>query len=206
MLKIKTMLVAVLLVVMAVPALAEDFGGPEIVFDEPATGVTFSHESHVGDMEFECDTCHDDLFEMEVGAAAAAGNFTMAALAEGEYCGACHDGSEAFASTIDCTSCHAVGGDILYDQPVQSVSFSHTIHADENGMGCSDCHDGLFAMQAKAAQVNADFTMASLYEGEYCGACHDGSSAFASNTRCASCHGGVKEYERVVGATDAASH
>ncbi len=155
-------------------------------------------------MGFECDSCHDGLFEMESGAAGATGNFTMAALAEGEFCGACHNGSDAFASTDDCTLCHAVGERILYDQPVKSVAFSHADHVEKNGLGCADCHDGMFAMQARAAQSNDDFTMASLYEGEYCGACHDGSFAFASDTRCASCHGGVKEYERVVGANDAA--
>ena len=39
--------------------------------------------------------------------------------------------------------------------------------------------------------------MASLYEGNYCGACHDGDTAFASNTRCTACHIGVNGYERL---------
>ena len=196
---IKTLMITALMLAWVLPVCAEDFGGPEIKFDEPATGVAFSHESHVGDMGFECESCHDALFEMETGAAVAAGNFTMAAMAEGKYCGSCRNGEDAFASTGDCSTCHAVGDDILYDKPVKSVTFNHSLHVEKHGMGCADCHDGMFAMKAKLAQANSDFTMASLYEGEYCGACHDGAAAFASNTRCASCHGGVKEYERVVG-------
>lgn len=206
--KIKMLMITALLLGLAIPAMAgDDFGGPEITFDQPASGVAFSHASHVGDMGFECDSCHDKLFEMESGAAAAAGDFTMASLAKGKYCGACHNGTDAFASTSDCTACHAVGGDILYDQPVRSVTFSHQVHADENGLGCSDCHDGQFAMKAKSAQGNDNFAMEALYSGEYCGACHDGATAFASNTRCASCHGGVKEFKRVSGGeTAAAAH
>jgi len=208
--RIKLLMVSALLLGMALPVCAEDFGGPEITFEEPAAGVVFSHKSHVGDMGFECDSCHDQLFEMESGAALAKGDFTMKSLAAGKYCGSCHDGKNAFASTGDCATCHgAGGGDILYDQPVKSVTFSHGVHVEQNGLGCADCHDGLFAMKGKAAQANADFTMAALYAGAYCGSCHDGSSAFASNTRCASCHGGVKEYQRVAGlgaTSEAGSH
>jgi len=201
--RIKMLMVTGLLLAVTLPAGAEDFGGPEITFDEPATGVVFSHAAHVGDMGFACDSCHDKLFEMEVGAAQAKGDFTMASLEKGKYCGACHDGSNAFAATGDCATCHGEGGgDILYDQPVKSVTFSHAVHVDENGLACADCHDGMFAMKARAAQAQDDFTMASLYEGAYCGACHDGSAAFASNTRCATCHGGVKEYKRVAGLSE----
>ena len=197
--RIKMLMVAALILALGLPVVADDFGGPEITYDQPATGVAFSHASHVGDMGFECDSCHEAVFEMETGAALAKGDFTMASLEQGKYCGACHNGQDSFASTADCTTCHTVGGDILYDQPVKSVTFSHDLHVEANGLACEDCHDGLFAMQAKEAQKSDDFTMASLYLGAHCGACHDGSSAFASNTRCASCHGGVKEYKRVIG-------
>jgi len=59
------------------------------------------------------------------------------------------------------------------------------------------CHNRLFEMQAKKAQQNSDFVMESLYQGKYCGACHNGTLAFASNTRCATCHIGVKGEERL---------
>jgi c(7)-type cytochrome triheme protein len=90
------------------------------------------------------------------------------------------------------------GGDIVYTQPVKSVLFSHKLHVDEKGLGCEMCHMKLFEMQALAVQKHPDFNMKSLYKEKYCGACHDGKTAFASNTQCARCHGGVKEYEAVI--------
>lgn len=84
------------------------------------------------------------------------------------------------------------GGDILYTKPVKSVLFSHKTHVEQKGLTCDMCHSGAFEMQSLRAQENPDFTMESLYQGKYCGACHNGTMAFASNTRCASCHTGVK--------------
>ncbi|PLX94913.1 MAG: hypothetical protein C0619_02000 [Desulfuromonas sp.] len=128
----------------------------------------------------------------------------MEAIYQGEFCGACHDGDTAFASDEDCTTCHVKdGGDMLYTEPVKSVIFSHEIHAD--GFGCESCHTGLFKMEALAAQKNENFVMEALYQGEYCGACHDGDTAFASNTRCATCHIGVKGYNRLTGGGKAAN-
>ncbi|MFQ3573553.1 MAG: c(7)-type cytochrome triheme domain-containing protein [Thermodesulfovibrionales bacterium] len=86
----------------------------------------------------------------------------------------------------------ADGGDILYTKPVKSVLFSHKSHAK---ISCDRCHSGLFEMKALAAQEKPDFNMDALYKGKYCGACHNGKDAFASNTQCARCHGGVSEYE-----------
>ncbi|HIJ60373.1 MAG TPA: hypothetical protein HPP56_07170 [Nitrospirae bacterium] len=86
---------------------------------------------------------------------------------------------------------NASGGDILYTKPVKSVLFSHQTHSK---ISCDKCHSGLFEMKALSAQNNPDFNMDALYKGKYCGACHNGKVAFASNTQCARCHGGVKEY------------
>lgn len=88
------------------------------------------------------------------------------------------------------------GGDIIYTKPVKAVRFSHKTHVQDLGLSCDSCHDALFPMEALAAQAKEDFTMASLYKGKYCGACHDGSMAFAANTQCARCHIGVKGYDR----------
>jgi c(7)-type cytochrome triheme protein len=84
------------------------------------------------------------------------------------------------------------GGEITYTKPVKSVQFSHKVHVEQKGLTCDMCHAGTFEMQALKAQNNPDFTMESLYQGKYCGACHNGTMAFAANTRCASCHSGVK--------------
>lgn len=85
------------------------------------------------------------------------------------------------------------GGDILYTKPVKSVLFSHKLHVEDRGLGCDMCHPKLFELSSFNAQQNKDFNMDAMYKGKYCGACHDGKTAFASNTQCARCHGGVKE-------------
>ncbi len=88
---------------------------------------------------------------------------------------------------------------IVWSTPVKSVEFNHKIHTMDAGLECDSCHDDLFQMEAGTAAQNDDFTMATLYEGGYCGACHDGSTAFASNTRCTSCHIGVRGNARLLG-------
>ena len=96
------------------------------------------------------------------------------------------------------------GGTIIFVKPVKAVIFEHKNHIDQ-GLECDSCHDDLFEMETGAAEANDDFTMASLYEGKYCGACHDGDMAFASNTRCTVCHIGVKGYNRAMGKGSAGS-
>jgi c(7)-type cytochrome triheme protein len=87
---------------------------------------------------------------------------------------------------------------IIWTKPIAGAFFEHKTHTYGMGLDCDSCHDGLFEMAAGPAQENDDFTMESLYKGKYCGACHDGSMAFASNTRCTACHVGVKGYNRLI--------
>lgn len=98
------------------------------------------------------------------------------------------------------------GYPIVWTKPVKAVVFSHKTHTMGAGLDCDSCHDGLFEMAAGTAEENDDFTMQSLYDGNYCGACHDGSMAFASNSRCTTCHIGVKGYNRLNGSEDAGGH
>ncbi len=95
---------------------------------------------------------------------------------------------------------------IIFTKPVKAVVFDHKIHVEENGLDCDSCHDDPFEMAAGTAEENKDFNMKALYDGKYCGACHDGSSAFASNTRCTLCHIGVKGYNRMTGVKPAGGH
>lgn len=97
---------------------------------------------------------------------------------------------------------------IVWVKPVKSVVFEHKIHTMDAGLSCDSCHDSLFEMESGAAEQKDDFTMATLYKGGYCGACHDGSTAFASNTRCTSCHIGVRGHARLNGevGAEAKSH
>lgn len=95
-----------LLAVVPTVSAEDDFGGPEITFEAPVKGVWFSHKTHVGEFGLECDSCHDSIFQMQVGTALENGDFTMESLYQGKYCGACHDGSTAFASNTQCATCH----------------------------------------------------------------------------------------------------
>ena len=51
-------------------------------------------------IKYKCYACHDDLFPMRLGA-----NPTMAAMAKGQSCGACHNGKIAFGVDT-CQRCH----------------------------------------------------------------------------------------------------
>lgn len=90
-------------------AAAGEYALPEDIFyDEPVEAVVFSHTTHAGELEFSCDTCHTDIFEMEAKSVQGEPDFDMAGLAEGKYCGTCHSsGNEAaFASDTQCARCH----------------------------------------------------------------------------------------------------
>lgn len=180
---------------------AESYGDTQVVAIEPIRQM-FSHKSHVVTAGLSCDSCHPDLFERKRGSAKAKGDYNMASLEAGKYCGSCHDGKTAFNTTGQetCKVCH--GSDmkqpdtVVFNIPVKSVIFEHKAHV-EMGLDCSSCHDREFEMRKGAAEEHPEkFTMEALYAGKYCGTCHNGSDAFASNTRCTTCHIGVKGFER----------
>jgi len=179
----------------------ESFGNTQVVAIDPIKNM-FSHKSHVVTAGLTCDSCHPGLFERKRGSAKAKGDYNMASLEAGKYCGACHDGKTAFNTTgpETCKTCH--GSDmkqpetIIFNIPVKSVIFEHKAHVDM-GLDCASCHDKAFEMRKGAAEEHPDkFTMEALYAGKYCGVCHNGTDAFASNTRCTTCHIGVKGFDR----------
>jgi c(7)-type cytochrome triheme protein len=176
--------------------------GPKnpIVWNTPIK-VVFEHRTHTDDAGLECSSCHGELFAMQRGVAPKTAKLTMAALAEGQFCGACHDGDTAFASDTNCSACHVVPEDpIVWSKPVKAVVFYHKVHTEEYGLECDSCHNEAFSMKLGTAEKSSNFTMKALYEGQYCGKCHDGETAFASNTLCNTCHIGVKGYNRIMGA------
>ena len=66
--------------------------------------VVFSHENHTEKQGMKCNECHPKLFKMKAGG----DEVTMAAMKEGKFCGACHDGKKAFdaSSKDNCGKCH----------------------------------------------------------------------------------------------------
>ncbi|MCB2182041.1 MAG: hypothetical protein KQH63_08440 [Desulfobulbaceae bacterium] len=95
---------------------------------------------------------------------------------------------------------------IVFTSPVKAVIFTHKLHTMDVGLECDSCHDEIFEMEIGSAEANGDYTMQSLYDGKYCGACHDGDTAFASDTRCTVCHIGVKGFDRMFGSPKTDSH
>lgn len=65
------------------------------------------------------------------------------------------------------------------------VAFDGRKHA-EAGLKCTDCHKADLFPRMKKGTVK--ITMDDIYEGKFCGACHDGSKAFAPRENCTRCH------------------
>ena len=65
------------------------------------------------------------------------------------------------------------------------VTFSGKVHK-EAGFSCKDCHNkGMFP---KMKQGTVEITMDKIYAGEFCGKCHNGTTAFAAKKSCKRCH------------------
>ena len=59
-------------------------------------------------IRYRCDACHDELFEMQLGATPV----TMELIQAGKACGACHDGTTSFNSGFEnCNRCHRQAAD-----------------------------------------------------------------------------------------------
>jgi c(7)-type cytochrome triheme protein len=88
--------------VMAVPP------GKTVEFASPIGKVTFDGKAHAA-KGLKCADCHSKpkLFEMKKGG----DKITMAAMNDGKFCGACHDGKKSFGvkAPADCAQCHKKG-------------------------------------------------------------------------------------------------
>lgn len=181
-------LLSVLLPLVALPAVlyALDMGGmggmgsmgamvDKVQIQTRTVGtVVFSHSKHGTN----CNECHPKLFQKKANS----NHVNMKAMEKGRSCGTCHNGKRAFSVTGDCAKCHA--GDMLYKVPdAGDVAFSHEVHIDLLG-GCDSCHPDLFKAKRGANRA----TMADMEEGQSCGACHDGSTAFGVADACEGCH------------------
>ena len=180
-----------------------DTYGPEapIVWEKPAR-ATFLHKTHTMDAGLECSACHDDLFAMESKEESKRETFTMEEMAKGKYCGACHNGNDAFDVSTQCASCHFPPTEkIIFTQPVKAVVFDHSIHVGQAKLACESCHKKVFAMKQDGIEEQKPLKsdnrdekrqyLVTLHK-KYCGTCHDSAQAFGYLTRCTVCHIGVK--------------
>lgn len=85
--------------------------------------------------------------------------------------------------------------DIVYSGTGQAVAFSHNFHVGSLGYTCDACHTEIFQLKAYAARDKGDFRMSVMQDGDYCGKCHDGQTAFSSGDfeSCGRCHNGAKD-------------
>ncbi|MBI4528926.1 MAG: hypothetical protein HY695_34445 [Deltaproteobacteria bacterium] len=67
------------------------------------------------------------------------------------------------------------------EHPMFKAAFSHAAHTA--WLSCSNCHPGIFALKRGADKI----TMAKIYAGESCGACH-GRVSFGVERECSRCH------------------
>lgn len=140
--------------------------------------VIFSHQNHT--KKYNCSECHPKLFSMKKGAT----KITMDAMYKGDTCGKCHNGKTAFAST-DCTKCHkmtAFKKEISYPSGgLNPAIFSHEFHTAM--FDCNSCHTAVFKFKKGGSGMKMD----QIYQGKFCGSCHNGQTAFGS-MECQKCH------------------
>jgi c(7)-type cytochrome triheme protein len=67
--------------------------------------VRFDHFAHQAKNP-DCRTCHDRLFTMERGNSDSNSDLNSESMANGKYCGACHNGELAFSVKENCETCH----------------------------------------------------------------------------------------------------
>jgi len=72
-----------------------------------------------------------------------------------------------------------------WDAPMGKVTFDGKVHADK-GLKCLDCHSKIFKMKKGSTEMK----MADINSGKFCGECHNGTKAFATNNpeNCSKCH------------------
>ncbi len=164
------------------------------------SAVTFSHRTHVALAGNRCTGCHPATFPMLKRGTRP----DHAAMGAGRSCGACHDGKQAFGvrDSSACGTCHVAaaaravaGGAVARARPAPHrypkspdspgrVTFRHESHV-RGGVSCTACHPKLFRMTAAAPLAGGG-----MHARGACGACHDGTKAFAAEdgASCARCH------------------
>ncbi len=149
-----------------------------ISFNKTVMPSRFNHEAHA--RKFGCRECHPNVFLMKAGTA----HITMKDIDSGVYCGACHNGKKAFASS-ECTQCHEMKKfekEFVYKvDGIGNVVFSHKFHTA--AFSCNDCHTKIFAMKKTQGKMKMD----DINNGKYCGACHNGNVASPASD-CGKCH------------------
>lgn len=142
--------------------------------------IPFEHENHLRYLNNNCSACHNSIYHIIRKNNAPA---TMADMAKGKSCGACHKKDNPRTPQLEsCSSCHPVDAVQIVIPDFGTLEFSHKKHL---GMySCNDCHESLF----KASKANPHYSMKQMEQGKSCGGCHDGKTAFSVKGDCIKCH------------------
>lgn len=76
------------------------------------------------------------------------------------------------------------GGNITLKNEGGDVMFSHEIHVVGAGQKCTTCHDKLYTNVKQHKKI----PMKKIEDGESCGVCHNGKTAFNVQSDCTKCH------------------
>jgi c(7)-type cytochrome triheme protein len=68
------------------------------------------------------------------------------------------------------------------------VYFDHSTHVDLSAPDCGQCHPQVFPITAEAVATTTPMLMEEMEDGRWCGKCHNGEDAFASDEDCDMCH------------------
>ncbi len=174
------LLVILLLLIVLPSSLYARWIKDRVSFNTESVGtVEFSHYNHLEAIGNNCPTCHNQVFHVVTSKNP---TVTMAEMAKGKSCGACHNGRQAFSVKQDCSTCHPTRDILFKEEETGDVTFSHDAHTAM--FGCRECHPDLFT----PGKGNPRVTMDQMAEGASCGACHDGSTAFSVEEDCENCH------------------
>lgn len=165
------------------PEFRKKHGLPDILVEgvRPETRVDPKHRKHY-EMGLNCVDCHGSITHNGIE-----GYRTSMTI-----CFTCHDAKRKEGkkppANENCTACHrnatqiAPATSLVYkSKDADPVTFSHAKHMAK--AKCSDCHTKIWPMQKGVRKM----TMENMYEGKYCGTCHNEKKAFAI-TDCAKCH------------------
>lgn len=175
-------IVICLLTIIVPSVLYADLSKAPIKIEGDSFGVViFNHNDHFDYLgKTVCTICHQEVFSLERSENPV---FTMKDMEEGKSCGACHNGEQAFDVKNNCSSCHPIT-EITYKVPdAGNVEFSHDDHISI--FNCNECHPDIYM----PGPMNNPATMDDMAEGQSCGACHDGITAFTVQENCEICHG-----------------
>lgn len=142
---------------------------------QPTGDVIFPHKIHID--KIQCDVCHPKIFKPGRNKPS-----TMAMMDKGKSCGACHNGTRAFAVT-DCSRCHLAGKVQIKAKKPWNLTFRHDFHVPK--LKCTDCHPGIYPLGYEKQRPR--LPMDELHNNKSCGVCHNGSTAFSTSV-CQRCH------------------